>query len=82
VLRKHPSKVFAAIHDAIVVPISLNDEPEQFSLLKSELVRAHEFSSHALNRSAGEALTIIGSKLGINLDEIVTDGIEEDISDE
>ncbi len=82
VLRKHSSKVFAAIHDAIVVPVSLDDEPEQFSLLKSELVRAHEFSSHALNRSAGEALTIIGSKLGINLDEIVTDGIEEDISDE
>jgi superfamily II DNA or RNA helicase len=82
VLRKHASKVFAAIHDAIVVPVSLDDEPEQFSLLKSELVRAHEFSSHALNRSAGEALTIIGSKLGINLDEIVTDGIEEDISDE
>ena len=82
VLRKHPSKVFAAIHDAIVVPVSLDDEPEQLSLLKSELVRAHEFSSHALNMSAGEALTIIGSKLGINLDEIVTDGIEEDISDE
>ena len=82
VLRKHSSKVFAAIHDAIVVPVSLDDEPEQFSLLKSELVRAHEFSSHALNRSAGEALTIIGGKLGINLDEIVTDGIEEDISDE
>lgn len=82
VLRKHHSKVFAAIHDAIVVPVSLDDEPEQFSLLKSELIRAHEFSSHALNRSAGEALTIIGSKLGINLDEIVTDGIEEDINDE
>ena len=82
VLRKHSSKVFAAIHDAIVVPVSLDDEPEQFSLLKSELVRAHEFSSHALNRSSGETLTIIGGKLGINLDEIVTDGIEEDISDE
>lgn len=80
VLRRHPSKVFAAIHDAIVVPVSLDDEPEQFSLLKSELIRAHEFSSHALNKSGGEEITIIGTKLGINLDEVIADGIEEDIS--
>lgn len=82
VLRKHSSKVFAGIHDAIVVPVSLEDEPEQFSLLKSELVRAYEFSRHAMNKSAGEELTIIAGKLGINLDEFITDGIEEDVIDE
>ena len=82
VLRRHSSKVFAGIHDAIVVPVSLEDEPEQFSLLKSEIVRAFEFSKHAMNKSGGVELTIIASKLGIDLDEIITDGIEEDIVDE
>jgi superfamily II DNA or RNA helicase len=82
VLRRHFSKVFAGIHDAIVVPVSLEDEPEQFSLLKSEIVRAFEFSKHAMNKSGGVELTIIASKLGIDLDEIITDGIEEDIVDE
>lgn len=82
VLRKHSSKVFAGIHDAIVVPVSLDDEPEQFSLLKSELVRAYEFSRHAMNKSGGEELSIIAGKLGIDLDEFITDGIEEDVVDE
>ena len=81
-MRRHSSKVFAGIHDAIVVPVSLEDEPEQFSLLKSEIVRAFEFSKHAMNKSGGVELTIIASKLGIDLDEIITDGIEEDIVDE
>ena len=82
VLRKHFSKVFAGIHDAIVVPVSLEDEPEQLSLLKSELIRAYEFSRHAMNKSGGEELTIIAGKLGIDLNEFITDGIEEDVIDE
>ena len=81
VLRKHPSKVFAGIHDAIVVPVSLDNEPEQFSLLKSELVRAYEFAKNAMNKSAQEEIIIIGTKLGIDLTEIITDGIEEDLDE-
>lgn len=78
VLRSHPSKVLAKIHDAIVVPTSLEDEPDQFALLQSELVRAYEFSQHAINKSAGFELELIARKLGINLNNNAEDGIEED----
>lgn len=78
VLRYHPSKVLAKIHDAIVVPTSLEDEPDQFALLQSELVRAYEFSQHAINKSAGFELELIARKLGINLNNQAEDGIEED----
>lgn len=78
VLRYHPSKVLAKIHDAIVVPTSLEDEPDQFALLQSELVRAYEFSQHAINKSAGFELELIARKLGINLNNQTEDGIEED----
>jgi superfamily II DNA or RNA helicase len=78
VLRYHPSKILAKIHDAIVVPTSLDNEPDQFALLQSELVRAYEFSQHAINKSAGFDLELIARKLGINLNNKVEDGIEED----
>lgn len=78
VLRRHPSKIFAKIFDAIVMPTSLEDEPEQYSLMRSELTRAYEFSSHALNLSAGAELKLAASRLGIDLNEIVNVGLEED----
>jgi superfamily II DNA or RNA helicase len=78
VLRSHPSKVLAKIHDAIVVPTSIEDEPDQFALLQSELERAYEFSEHAINKSAGFELELIARKLGINLNNKTEDGIEED----
>lgn len=82
VLRRHDSKQIARIHDAIIIPLSLEDEPEQMSLLKSELIRSYEFSQSALNRMAGQELFSIATKLGINLNEFIEDGYEEeDISE-
>ena len=78
VLRKHPSKTFAKIYDAIVVPTSLDDEPEQFSLFKSEITRAYEFSSNALNVSSGTELSLVANRLGLDLSDIVDVGYEED----
>ena len=78
VLRKHPSKTFAKIYDAIVVPTSLEDEPEQFSLFKSEITRAYEFSSNALNVSSGTELSLVASRLGLDLNDIVDIGYEEE----
>lgn len=78
VLRKAPWKHIAAIHDAIVVPVSLEDEPEQTSLLKSEFVRAIEFSKSALNRDAGAELRHIAATLGFDPDAKSEIGIEED----
>lgn len=80
VLRKADGKAIAIIHDAIVVPMSLEDEPEQFALLKSELLRAIEFAKSALNLAAGIEPRGIAARLGLDPDTLTEDGIEEDES--
>lgn len=78
VLRKAKWKNLAVIHDAIVVPISLEDEPEQTSLLKSEFVRAIEFAKSAINADAAGELRRIAANLGFDPDAPDDTGIEED----
>ncbi len=78
VLRKVPGKHLAVIHDAIVVPVSLEDEPEQTSLLKAELLRAIEFANNAINKTAGAELRDIASNLGLSSDGLFDVGIEEE----
>lgn len=78
VLRKAKWKNLAVIHDAIVVPVSLEDEPEQTSLLKSEFVRAIEFAKSAINADAGGELRRIAANLGFDPDAPDDTGIEED----
>ena len=78
VLRRAPEKQVAVIHDAIVVPASVDNEPEQISLLKSELVRAIEFSNQALNKGANAEIRGIAIDMGIDPDSLFDSGIEED----
>jgi superfamily II DNA or RNA helicase len=78
VLRKVPGKHLAVIHDAIVVPTSLDDEPEQTSLLKSEMLRSIEFAKGAINKMAGAELRNIAANLGISTDLAGDTGVEED----
>ena len=78
VLRASPGKNLAIIHDAIVLPVSMDDEPEQLSLLKSELLRAIEFSNSAINKSAGGELRQIARKMGLDPEDASDIGIEEE----
>ena len=78
VLRRAPDKQVAVVLDAIVVPVSARDEPEQISLLKSELVRAIEFANHAINKGAGAGLRDIAINMGIDPDDLLGSGLEED----
>ena len=78
VLRRAPDKQVAVVLDAIVVPVSACDEPEQISLLKSELVRAIEFANHAINKGAGAGLRDIAISMGIDPDGLLGSGLEED----
>lgn len=78
VLRTAKWKNLAVIHDAIVVPVSLEDEPEQTSLLKSEFVRAIEFAKSAINADAAVELRRIAANLGFDPDAPDDTGIEED----
>lgn len=81
VLRKSHGKHFATIHDAIVVPVNLENEPEQTSLLKSEMLRAIEFADNAVNKMASAELRSVCTKLGINPDELIDAGIEDENGD-
>lgn len=78
VLRKAKWKNLAVIHDAIVVPVNLQDEPEQASLLKSEFIRAVEFAKSAVNADAAVELRHIAANLGFDPDAQDNVGIEED----
>ena len=78
VLRRAPDKHLALLHDAIVAPVSADDEPEQISLLKSELVRAIEFADHAINKGASAELRDIAISMGIDPDGLLNSGVEED----
>ncbi|KFL24380.1 ATP-dependent RNA helicase DbpA [Ralstonia pickettii] len=78
VLRSAPDKHIAVIHDAVVVPLNLENEPEQLSLLKSEFVRAIEFSESALNRTAGAELRAMANTMGLDFDMWRDAGVEEE----
>jgi superfamily II DNA or RNA helicase len=78
VLRQAPDKYLAVIHDAIVVPTNLQDEPEQLSILKSEFLRAMEFANSAINLDSGANLRAMALQLGLNPDLTVDDGFEDE----
>jgi superfamily II DNA or RNA helicase len=80
VLRTCEGKYKAVIFDAIVAPIDLELEPDQVSLLKSELQRSLQFAKMAMNSSAANEIINLAIELGLDPDEaILTDnaGIEE-----
>lgn len=78
VLRKAPGKNLAVIHDAIVVPVSLEDEPEQIALLRSEFARAVEFAESAINRGAAAELRSMAAAMGFDPNRAGNEGIEEE----
>lgn len=78
VLRRVPGKYMAVIHDAIVVPVNVSDEPEQITLLKSEFARAFEFAQSAINRFAAAELRNIAAELGFDPEQAAEVGMEED----
>ena len=73
-------KTYANIYDALIVPTDIESEPEQLSLLKSEIQRAYEFATHALNPSAGNELHLKLIDLGIKLGDIINHGYEDDLN--
>lgn len=80
VLRTCPGKYQAVIFDAVMVPVCLESEPGQLSLLKSELQRSIQFSKTAINKSGSNKLINIAIELGIDPEEVGlldSDGIEE-----
>jgi len=77
VLRRSEGKNLAVIHDVIVVPLSLDSEPDQISLLRSEFARAIEFADSAINAGASAELRSIAINLGLDPQDMAGVGLEE-----
>ncbi len=78
VLRRAPGKSLAVIHDAVVIPVSAEDDPEQLGLLRSELLRSVEFAQNAINRDSAAELRSIASCMGIDPDCLADNGDEDE----
>lgn len=77
VLRRATGKSLAVLHDAIVVPVDMENESEQMALVKSEFCRAIEFANGAINKSAASNLRTIAVELGLDIETIASKGTEE-----
>jgi hypothetical protein len=81
-LRRAPGKHLAFVHDALIMPLTREQEPDQISLFRAELARALEFSKSAINMSATAELRGISIRLGIDPDGLLGIGTEEEMSNE
>jgi superfamily II DNA or RNA helicase len=78
VLRNHPGKTHAIVHDAVVVPNDLGLYPEQTNLAINELARAYQFAQGAENRIAAMTILDVAADLGIDIDMAASKGVEND----
>lgn len=78
ILRKSEGKYVAYLHDALVLPPTIEEEPDQASLVQGELSRALEFAGSALNSSAAAKIRRMAIDLGLDPDQVRNYGFEED----
>lgn len=76
ILRRHPGKTRAHLHDAIVVPAASAARPDR--LLLAELGRAVEFARGAVNPEAAIDLEIICARFRVDLSWLASNGEEND----
>ena len=80
VLRIHDDKRYAVVHDVLVQPPPGGDDDFR-SLALGELARALEFSTHAMNDSAGLRIKALAIDWGLDPDELLADGFEDEEED-
>lgn len=81
VLRKHPGKALAYVHDAIVVPPRREGDDDQRRtdpIILGELARALEFAEHADNPSAAVDLQAVAIDAGIDWRKLTHEGVEDE----
>jgi superfamily II DNA or RNA helicase len=81
VLRTAPDKVFAEVHDALVMGPVDQERLDPTSLLKGEIARAAQFAENATNDSVRFQLRKIARDAGLDASSIGI-GLEEDQDDE
>lgn len=78
VLRKAQNKHVAYIHDVLVLPNKADENKEGNSIIQSEIARAIEFGKWGENPASITDLEIIALKFGMNYQDIVNEGYEDD----
>jgi superfamily II DNA or RNA helicase len=74
-----PEKTSAKIFDSIVLPPQQEVTKDNTNLSKSEFLRALEFAKNALNRTSYLEICKIATQAGIDINEIINVGIEEEV---
>lgn len=82
VLRLHPGKHFASIHDAIVIPNGPKNDDIGNRLLVGELARAIQFGRGAMNPSCVTDIEIIANRFEFDTAALAAAGIESDDKDD
>lgn len=77
VLRVAPGKQLAIVHDALVLPNAFAETNQTLSIAVSELRRALEFASSAINRTAEADLYQQAIALGIDVSKFSDFGLED-----
>ena len=78
VLRTHPGKHLAAIHDAVVIPDTTPGDDIGNRMLAGELARAVEFGRGSTNPSSITDIELIAHAFELDLVRSEGEGIEED----
>lgn len=78
ILRRHPDKEHAILHDLLVLPVDEDDDP--LGSLESEFVRAVNFANDAMNQGAHAMLLDIALQSEIDVRKHYVD-IEEDANE-
>lgn len=78
VLRRHPGKHVASIHDALVLPHPGASASIEARLVGPELARAALFARDALNRATALALEAVASRIGLDIGSLSNEGEEVD----
>lgn len=79
ILRRSSNKNFSHLYDVIAVPNTAKvDDDKSLSIVVSELARAVEFGSSALNPACITDMHLIALKFGVDYKQFESEGFDED----
>lgn len=77
-LRRAEGKQYAHIHDVLVLPPVRASDDAETAIALGELGRAYQFAAHATNKSVRFRLKRLASDLGIDVEDVVEAGFEDE----
>lgn len=81
VLRKYEGKSVATIHDVLVTPTIVPDDPPNIAIVEGEIARAIEFGHSAINPGCVADLENLCIEYGLDFSSLSAAGVEDDEED-